>query len=131
MFFFFFLMIRRPPRSTRTDTLFPYTTLFRSPVVFSAALAPFAPLPFVEKSDDGYRLVEEEPADEHHAASFGRMVAFHGQMGIFTRAHAYILSHGADGFRHVRGDAVVITTYIIRSLVDLLYAPFGTPGPVR
>src|SRR3546814_17430322 len=30
-FLFFFLMIRRPPRSTRTDTLFPYTTLFRSP----------------------------------------------------------------------------------------------------
>src|SRR3546814_16744678 len=29
--FFFFLMIRRPPRSTRTDTLFPYTTLFRAP----------------------------------------------------------------------------------------------------
>src|SRR3546814_16383690 len=27
---FFFLMLRRPPRSTRTDTLFPYTTLFRS-----------------------------------------------------------------------------------------------------
>src|SRR3546814_18114532 len=30
LFLFFFLMIRRPPRSTRTDTLFPYTTLFRS-----------------------------------------------------------------------------------------------------
>src|SRR3546814_16467720 len=30
--FCFFLMIRRPPRSTRTDTLFPYTTLFRSKV---------------------------------------------------------------------------------------------------
>src|SRR3546814_8500700 len=29
----FFLMIRRPPRSTRTDTLFPYTTLFRSPAL--------------------------------------------------------------------------------------------------
>src|SRR3546814_10618488 len=29
--YFFFLMLRRPPRSTRTDTLFPYTTLFRSP----------------------------------------------------------------------------------------------------
>src|SRR3546814_17593851 len=29
-FLFFFVMIRRPPRSTRTDTLFPYTTLFRS-----------------------------------------------------------------------------------------------------
>src|SRR3546814_16013956 len=31
MCMFFFLMIRRPPSSTRTDTLFPYTTLFRSP----------------------------------------------------------------------------------------------------
>src|SRR3546814_16150942 len=31
---FFFLMIRRPPRSTRTDTLFPYTTLFRSIEIF-------------------------------------------------------------------------------------------------
>src|SRR3546814_11964302 len=30
---FFFLMIRRPPRSTRTDTLFPYTTLFRSVIM--------------------------------------------------------------------------------------------------
>src|SRR3546814_14365992 len=30
MLFIFFLMVRRPPRSTRTDTLFPYTTLFRS-----------------------------------------------------------------------------------------------------
>src|SRR6056297_2065047 len=39
---FFFLMIRRPPRSTRTDTLFPYTTLFRSggpPAPCLAALA--------------------------------------------------------------------------------------------
>src|SRR3546814_14467298 len=35
---FFFLMIRRPPRSTRTDTLFPYTTLFRS------AISPPSPL---------------------------------------------------------------------------------------
>src|SRR3546814_18977566 len=34
---FFFLMIRRPPGSTRTDTLFPYTTLFRSAEACSAA----------------------------------------------------------------------------------------------
>src|SRR3546814_14583410 len=32
MLVFFFLRIRRPPRSTRTDTLFPYTTRFRSPM---------------------------------------------------------------------------------------------------
>src|SRR3546814_17844663 len=35
---FFFLMIRRPPRSTRTDTLFPYTTLFRSRCLLGALL---------------------------------------------------------------------------------------------
>src|SRR3546814_14521033 len=35
---FFFLMIRRPPRSTRTDTLFPYTTLFRFPMVVEAEI---------------------------------------------------------------------------------------------
>src|SRR3546814_16316982 len=36
--YIFFLMIRRPPRSTRTDTLFPYTTLFRSGDVVRDAL---------------------------------------------------------------------------------------------
>src|SRR3546814_8100119 len=44
---FFFLMIRRPPRSTRTDTLFPYTTLFRSPTLpgrVSSAVRPAAML---------------------------------------------------------------------------------------
>src|SRR3546814_6952375 len=39
---FFFLMIRRPPRSTRTDTLFPYTTLFRAAV--RGDLSPSPPL---------------------------------------------------------------------------------------
>src|SRR3546814_12474537 len=39
---FFFLMIRRPPRSTRTDTLFPYTTLFRSAYTIKGWHLPFA-----------------------------------------------------------------------------------------
>jgi glycine dehydrogenase subunit 2 len=98
-------------------------------VVFSEALAPFAPLPFVEKNGGGYHLVEEETAEDHHAASFGRMVAFHGQMGMFTRALAYILSHGADGLRQVSGDAVLNANYILRSLEDVLDAPFGATGP--
>src|SRR3546814_16754749 len=38
--FLFFLMIRRPPRSTRTDTLFPYTTLFRSSPASAATPIP-------------------------------------------------------------------------------------------
>jgi glycine dehydrogenase subunit 2 len=99
------------------------------PVVFSAALAPFAPLPFVEQTADGFRLVEEETAEDHHAQSFGRMVAFHGQMGMFTRAASYMLSHGADGLRQVSGDAVLNANYILRQLEDVLDAPFAASGP--
>jgi glycine dehydrogenase subunit 2 len=99
------------------------------PVVFSEALAPFAPLPFVEKQGDAYVLIEEETAGDHHASSFGRMAAFHGQMGMFTRALTYILSHGADGLRQVAEDAVLNANYILRSLDDVLDAPFGFSGP--
>jgi glycine dehydrogenase subunit 2 len=99
------------------------------PVVFSEALAPFAPLPFVEKQGDAFALVEEETAGEHHGGSFGRMTAFHGQMGMFTRAMAYILSHGADGLRQVAEDAVLNANYVLRQLEDVLDAPFGASGP--
>jgi len=99
------------------------------PVVFSEALAPFAPLPFVEKRGDEYILIEEENIDDHHGRSFGRMTAFHGQMGMFTRALSYILSHGADGLRQVAEDAVLNANYVLRSLEDVLDAPFGASGP--
>src|SRR3546814_19661862 len=47
LFVFFFLIIRRPPRSTRTDTLFPYTTLFRSvPAGLSVAAGWYFGWPF-------------------------------------------------------------------------------------
>lgn len=100
------------------------------PVVFSDALEPFAPLPFVEKAEDGhFRLVEEETAEDHHESSFGRMVAFHGQMGMFTRALTYMLSHGADGLKQVSEDAVLNANYVLRSMEDLLEAPFAESGP--
>ncbi|ARS26220.1 aminomethyl-transferring glycine dehydrogenase subunit GcvPB [Sphingomonas sp. KC8] len=99
------------------------------PVVFSDLLAPYAPLPFVEKQGGHYALVEEETAGEHHAGSFGRMVAFHGQMGMFVRAAAYMLSHGADGLRQVAEDAVLNANYVLRSLEDVLDAPFAASGP--
>jgi len=99
------------------------------PVVFSEALAPFAPLPFVDRDGDHLVLVEEETAGDHHASSFGRMVAFHGQMGMFTRALSYILSHGADGLRQVSGDAVLNANYVLRSLEGTLDAPFAGAGP--
>jgi len=100
------------------------------PVVLSEALAPFGPLPFAAKYPDGsYKLVEEESAGEKHPRTFGRMTAFHGQMGMFTRALTYILSHGADGLRQVAEDSVLNANYILRSLEDVLDAPFAHSGP--
>jgi glycine dehydrogenase subunit 2 len=100
------------------------------PVVLSKALAPFGPIPYVARHADGrFKLVEEENAGDEHPHTFGRMTAFHGQMGMFTRALAYILSHGADGLRQVAEDAVLNANYILRSLEDVLDAPFAHSGP--
>ena len=100
------------------------------PVVLSQALAPFAPLPFVTREADGaLRLVEEEDGAATLPGNFGRMAAFHGQMGMFTRALTYILSHGADGLRQVAEDAVLNANYVLRSLDGVLDAPFGQSGP--
>jgi len=100
------------------------------PVVLSEALAPYGPLPFVARVTDGsYRLIEEENAADAHPHAFGRMVAFHGQMGMFSRALAYILSHGADGLKQVAEDAVLNANYVLRSLADVLDAPFASSGP--
>ncbi|MEM7569091.1 MAG: aminomethyl-transferring glycine dehydrogenase subunit GcvPB [Pseudomonadota bacterium] len=92
------------------------------PVVFSEALAPYVPRPFVR---DG-ALVEAEGA-EGTEDSFGRMCAFHGQMGMFTRALAYMKSHGSDGLRQVAEDAVLNANYILHQLKDDLSAPYGGP----
>ncbi len=97
------------------------------PVVLSAALAPFAPLPYVAKAADGTLRLVEESAEGN--LNFGRMTAFHGQMGMFTRALAYILSHGADGLARVAEDAVLGANYVLRSLENALDAPFAASGP--
>src|SRR3546814_13101700 len=59
--FFFFLMIRRPPRSTRTDTLFPYTTLFRSGVGNACAGGPRQVTPGPGQRPE-YRRRRQRPA---------------------------------------------------------------------
>jgi glycine dehydrogenase subunit 2 len=100
------------------------------PVVLSEALSPYGPIPYAAKYPDGsFKIVEEEHAWEEHPEGFGRMVAFHGQMGMFTRALAYILSHGADGLKQVAEDAVLNANYILRSLQEVLDAPFAKSGP--
>src|SRR3546814_14417702 len=69
-------MIRRPPRSTRTDTLFPYTTLFRSPVLLMSALN----LEFWISLRDFFDL---SPVAQqiHRLQEAGRPIAIYGAYG--------------------------------------------------
>jgi glycine dehydrogenase subunit 2 len=94
------------------------------PTVFSAALAPYAPTPLLVRDGDQLRLVEH--AEGEAAESFGRMCAFHGQMGMFVRALAYMLSHGADGLRQVAEDAVLNANYLQARLKAVMTPAF--PG---
>jgi glycine dehydrogenase subunit 2 len=83
------------------------------PVVFSEALAPYAPAPRIVREGEGWRL-------EEHGQGLGRLCAFHGQMGMFVRALAYMLSHGTDGLAQVSGDAVLNANYLKARLKDLI-----------
>jgi glycine cleavage system P protein (glycine dehydrogenase) subunit 2 len=94
------------------------------PVVLSKALAPFAPLPFVTHDKEGAHLVSQD-INLGDRKPFGRMCAFYGQMGMFVRAFAYMLSHGADGMRQASEDAVLNANYIRAGLQDLMSLPFG------
>src|SRR3546814_12646013 len=73
----FFLMIRRPPRSTRTDTLFPYTTLFRSQVAGAPPRIVVAPHPAEHTGPGtGQRLVQPGGAvDQQGGTGIGGEVA--------------------------------------------------------
>src|SRR3546814_13968323 len=61
--FVFFLMIRRPPRSTRTDTLFPYTTLFRSEELYAQQQRAWRDLR-AELADVGIHIADERRVSE-------------------------------------------------------------------
>jgi glycine dehydrogenase subunit 2 len=91
------------------------------PVVLSEALAPYAPLPWVTAE----RLFEHAGEALAGTSPFGRLCAFHGQMGMFTRALTYMLSHGSDGMRQASEDAVLSANYLRACLADLMSLPFG------
>ncbi len=94
------------------------------PVVLSERLAAFAPYPFV-RMEAGRPVLVEDPSNlKDGETPFGRLTAFHGQMGMFTRAMAYMLSHGADGLRQASEDAVLSANYVRACLSDLMTLPF-------
>ncbi|WP_298725647.1 aminomethyl-transferring glycine dehydrogenase subunit GcvPB [uncultured Ferrovibrio sp.] len=92
------------------------------PVVLSEALKDFVPVPYVVHGADGFKLVEHDGEK-----SFGRMKSFHGQMGMFIRALAYMMSHGVDGLRRVAEDSVLAANYVMASLKDIMTPSFEGP----
>jgi glycine dehydrogenase subunit 2 len=96
------------------------------PVTLSAALAPFVPVPYVVADGKGVRYVEDAgDAAASGVKPLGRMCAFHGQMGMFVRAMAYMLSHGSDGMRQASEDAVLNANYVRACLSDIMSLPYG------
>jgi glycine dehydrogenase subunit 2 len=99
------------------------------PTVFSAALAPFAPVPFVVKENGAFHIVEtrREAKSEGEGQAGGRLCAFHGQMGMFVRALSYMLSHGGDGIRQAAEDAVLNANYVMARLRAEMTPAFEGP----
>src|SRR3546814_11814263 len=91
--FFLFLIIRRPPRSTRTDTLFPYTTLFRSLL----HLARRQGIGVVQQPPDQGRLAVIDVPDDHDAVQRARAVGFGFRQEL-----------AGQGFRRQRGGTVFL-----------------------
>src|SRR3546814_1326949 len=86
---FFFLMIRRPPRSTRTDTLFPYTTLFRSSGGTSDSVAVATPPTHGTALASGTTITYQPSAGYTGADSFTYTASNTAEIG---RAHAELQS---------------------------------------
>src|SRR3546814_12035346 len=85
---FFFLMIRRPPRSTRTDTLFPYTTLFRSLMTVNL-------LKRLESSVQSFRLTLQS-LQANNEATLAKIAAFNQSDGVATVGDLTEVLEGLD-----------------------------------
>src|SRR3546814_14902117 len=115
IFCFFFLMIRRPPRSTRTDTLFPYTTLFRSHGgVDRAVVADADPPHAATRRLEKYQAVRRIWPRRRHLLSPG--------------ARTYGGRRDADCDRHQRGFRQLPSVRIPRQQVETDEALVGKEG---
>src|SRR3546814_16829341 len=84
----FFLMIRRPPRSTRTDTLFPYTTLFRSLSIFL-------------DDPEGQHVQAEGDGEQHQSEAEGSERLRAVELGVADQQGDDLHGHGGDRFQRV------------------------------
>ncbi len=93
------------------------------PVAVKKILEPFLPKPVVIKKADGTLGF-----DYDRPLSVGRVRAFYGNFGMFTRALAYIMANGPDGLRQTTEDAVLNANYIRKGLEGIYDLPYSTPS---
>ncbi len=90
------------------------------PVGVTTELIPYLPGPGVEFDGETYQI--ETPKTE----SVGRMLAFHGNVGVMLRAYAYIRSLGGEGLKHASQMAVLNANYVRARLEGVYDLPYTT-----
>jgi glycine cleavage system P protein (glycine dehydrogenase) subunit 2 len=93
------------------------------PVAVKKMLEPFLPKPVIVTKPDGTLGF-----DYDRPQSVGRVRAFYGNFGMFTRALAYIMANGPDGLRQTTEDAVLNANYIRKGLEGAYDLPYSTPS---
>jgi len=91
------------------------------PLAVKEELAPFLPVPVIEKEDETFRFNYNRPQ------SIGRMKAFYGNFGVILKAYAYILSMGAEGLKRASEIAVLNANYMMEGLKSSYYLPYDRP----
>jgi glycine dehydrogenase subunit 2 len=91
------------------------------PVAIKKELAPYLPVPVIEKIGETYRLNNDRPQ------SIGKVRAFYGNFGVLLKAYAYILSMGAEGLRRASEMAVLNANYLMKRLKDHYHLPYDRP----
>ncbi|MBA3321243.1 MAG: aminomethyl-transferring glycine dehydrogenase subunit GcvPB [Pyrinomonadaceae bacterium] len=91
------------------------------PCCCTTELEPFLPVPRVVRDGEGFKF------DFNFPRSIGRVKAFYGNFGMFTRALSYILTHGPDGLREATEAAVLNARYIAHALTSDYDKPFDAP----
>ncbi|MGH9488696.1 MAG: aminomethyl-transferring glycine dehydrogenase subunit GcvPB [Terriglobales bacterium] len=93
------------------------------PVAVRKELEPFLPIPVLAGRPDGETGLEYD-----RPRSIGRVRAFYGNFGMFTRALAYIMANGCDGLKQTTEDAVLNANYIRKNIEADYALPYPTPS---
>jgi glycine dehydrogenase subunit 2 len=91
------------------------------PVAVKKILAPYLPVPVIERHGKTYKLNDKRPQ------SIGRVRAFYGNFGVLVKAYAYILSMGAEGLKRASEMAVLNANYLMKKLKDHYDLPYDRP----